>query len=179
MNTTFKATVHTAPKPDENKFINENRQNKWWFFFVSYNTKILCKWTYLILCGAKFGRIMELISGRYNGFTYSFKWFAMYPHSENVSSDNLKSRRSFSQLPINVPNWQDCTWSCNINRKRSLNSNASFRCCINWKVQSRNCVNTGDISFGSVWMWPQRSLNLWPKANQSFSINAWKPLIVR
>lgn len=133
----------------------------------------------LMLCGAKFGKMIAFISGLYNGLTYSFMWFAINPHNENVNSPNFKSSRSFSQLPINVPNWHDCTWSCRMSKKRSLNSNASLRCCINWNVQSRNCVKTGDISFGSVWMYPHRSLNLWPNASQSFSMSAWKPLIVR
>ena len=36
---------------------------------------------------------------------------------------NLKSMRSFSQLPMNVPNWQENRWSWRVNRNSSLNSN--------------------------------------------------------
>ena len=123
-------------------------------------------------CGARLALIISSTSGLYNGFMYSFKWFDMKPHSENVRSDSFKSKRSFSQLPTNVPNWQECTWSCRMSKKRSLNSNASERWYISCQVQSRNCVNIGETSRWSVWMWPQRSLNLWPKASQSFSMSA-------
>lgn len=84
----------------------------------------------------------------------------------------LRSMRSFSQLPIKVPNWHDWTWSCNVSKNRSLNWNVLGNCCANCQVQSINWVNTGDTSFGSPATWPHRSLNLWPNASQSFSIRA-------
>lgn len=88
----------------------------------------------------------------------------------------LRSMRSFSQLPIKVPNWHDWTWSCNVSKNRSLNWNVPGNCCANCQVQSINWVNTGDTSFGSPATWPHRSLNLWPNANQSFSIRACKQI---
>ena len=83
----------------------------------------------------------------------------------------LKSSLSFSQLPMNVPNWHEYTWSCSVSRYRSLNWKARGYCCINCHVQSMNCVKTGDVSFGStVPRRPQRSVNLWPNESHSFSI---------
>lgn len=86
----------------------------------------------------------------------------------------LKSSLSFSQFPMNVPYSHEWMWSCKVNRNRSLNWKVSGNCCINCQVASRSWVKTGEISLTSLCMWPQRSLNLWPKANQSFSINAYK-----
>ena len=82
--------------------------------------------------------------------------------------------RSFSQLPMKVPNWHDWTWSCNVSKNLSLNWNVAGNCCANCQVQSMNCVNTGDTSLESPATWPHRSLNLWPNASHSFSIRAYR-----
>jgi len=86
----------------------------------------------------------------------------------------LRSMRSFSQLPMKVPNWHDWTWSCSVSKNLSLNWNVAGNCCSNCQVQSMNCVNTGDTSLESPATWPHRSLNLWPNASHSFSIRAYR-----
>lgn len=170
MYSTFETTEHAAPESGR-------------VFFKRYSYILLRFWilaiTYLMHCGCRLGLIVLSTSGLYSGLIYSFKWLAMKPHRENVRSDSFKSRRSFSQLPTNVPNWHECTWSCRISRKRSLNSKASLRWLISCQVQSRNCVKIGETSRGSVCTWPQRSLNLCPNASQSFSIRAFKIYMIK
>lgn len=74
---------------------------------------------------------------------------------------------------MKVPYWQECKWSCKVKRKVSLNWKVQGNCCISCQVASSSWVKIGEISLLSVWMWPQRSENLCPKANQSFSMRAW------
>lgn len=144
-------------------------------------------------------KIALLVSSlEYNGLTNSFIWYATYPQYEKVKLLNLEisnkiynvdlkieilarrkythfnSDRSFSQLPINVPNWQDVKLSCKLSKYFSLNWKALGNWQVSCHVASMNWVKMGETSFGSPAMKPYRSVNLCPKANQSFSISAWK-----
>lgn len=93
--------------------------------------------------------------------------------SKGHKAKYLRSSLSFSQFPINVPNWQEYTWSWMVRRKRSLNWKAHGYCCMTCHTASTNCVKTGDVSrLSGVFRKPQRSVNLWPKDSHSFSIKA-------
>ena len=84
------------------------------------------------------------------------------PHSTHLTpytphSTHLCSSLSFSQLPRNVPNWQEWAWSWRETRKCSLNWKAVGICRMTCHTHSRNWVNTGLVSFSSTCVCPHLS----------------------
>ena len=216
--------THKLPEEKLWYLFSYNGDGCWhrWFQTIKYNSY---KWVgaHRIFCGERSGCITGAwrdLSVSYNGFTYSVRRRFMYSHKEKVSSDSLRmaitardvrmsliylwqfmsdliSFRSFSLLPMSVPNWQLWRWSCSVSRKRSLNWNRWGFCASSCHTQSRNWRKTGLCSLEKSltialtaelgvmagllppadWKgrrWPARSENLWPNASQSFSIKAWK-----